>query len=500
MNRLIFLICCMSIFATLAGQTPTTPAPPVIIRTTVDHNPDLPSINIYWRSSPTPGVTYYKVSKWHYTGNNPVPSSDDYADNIPGDSTHYETVEAEAAKGPLGFQVVAYIDAQHFSVGSRIDSTIFLTDTLNECEAQLKLHWNINWNWKGNISSHTIYLSYNGGPFTEATTVPGDATQAIVNIKRGGTILAYVLARRNNAAKDSASSQCIRVKSNMANIPAYMNADYGTVASGSAIVRFTIDPQSELTEFKLVRSKSPTGPFETIQTYNTDVDSISYADHVNTDKDAWYYKILAVNECGNEVDSSNIAGTVLLKAVQNETDVTLNWTPYEDWVSGVKTYVVQRKFGDADYITLNTTTNNSYQDHIDANQNVGAGSLVYYRIMARENSGNPHSSGNNTSVSNEVRVELNPNIRFKFDAFIPGSASNNTFYPVMDFIPESFTFKIFNRWGNLVFETNDPYNPVWDGTMNGKLVEQGVYTWQIQYSNSGEKTHVTHGTVTVIIP
>ncbi len=40
----------------------------------------------------------------------------------------------------------------------------------------------------------------------------------------------------------------------------------------------------------------------------------------------------------------------------------------------------------------------------------------------------------------------------------------------------SFNVKIYNRWGEIVWESND-INIGWDGTYNGKLVHQGTYTW-----------------------
>ena len=38
----------------------------------------------------------------------------------------------------------------------------------------------------------------------------------------------------------------------------------------------------------------------------------------------------------------------------------------------------------------------------------------------------------------------------------------------------TFSFKIFNRWGEIVFETNDP-NIGWDGTNDGKQLEMDTY-------------------------
>lgn len=41
---------------------------------------------------------------------------------------------------------------------------------------------------------------------------------------------------------------------------------------------------------------------------------------------------------------------------------------------------------------------------------------------------------------------------------------------------------IFNRWGELIWESHDP-SVGWDGTYNGKLVQDGTYVWRARVSN-----------------
>jgi gliding motility-associated-like protein len=69
------------------------------------------------------------------------------------------------------------------------------------------------------------------------------------------------------------------------------------------------------------------------------------------------------------------------------------------------------------------------------------------------------------------------------DAFTPdGDGLNDEFAPVfqVDFEIESYEFYIFDRWGNVMFNTKDP-NAGWNGKKNnieGDPVN-GVYTWMI---------------------
>lgn len=59
----------------------------------------------------------------------------------------------------------------------------------------------------------------------------------------------------------------------------------------------------------------------------------------------------------------------------------------------------------------------------------------------------------------------------------PGDLSNNVFYPFVDFI-EDIRMRIFNRWGELVFESRD-INVGWDGYYRGQLSPQDVYAVQL---------------------
>ena len=69
------------------------------------------------------------------------------------------------------------------------------------------------------------------------------------------------------------------------------------------------------------------------------------------------------------------------------------------------------------------------------------------------------------------------------NAFTPNeSGVNDVFLPVMTSGIDIYEYKltICNRWGEVVFIS---YNPAegWDGRYNGKVVQNGVYVWQIDY-------------------
>jgi gliding motility-associated-like protein len=67
------------------------------------------------------------------------------------------------------------------------------------------------------------------------------------------------------------------------------------------------------------------------------------------------------------------------------------------------------------------------------------------------------------------------------NAFTPnGDEVNQTFKPVFNagFTAEDFTLEIFNRYGELIFETRDP-NMGWDGVYGDFIVPEGTYIWKV---------------------
>ncbi len=83
------------------------------------------------------------------------------------------------------------------------------------------------------------------------------------------------------------------------------------------------------------------------------------------------------------------------------------------------------------------------------------------------------------------------------NAFTPGRFGENSSIKVKGFGIGQMTFRIFNRWGQKVFETNDR-RVGWDGTVNGKLqpMDVYVYTLEIKYTDGTTKTQ--KGDITLI--
>lgn len=99
-------------------------------------------------------------------------------------------------------------------------------------------------------------------------------------------------------------------------------------------------------------------------------------------------------------------------------------------------------------------------------------------------------------------VEVDPYVTLYIpNAFTPDADGlNDTFGALgLNFEHESFEFEIFDRWGGLMWQTDNPFH-WWDGThMNsGERVKQGMYVWRIsvRHFNTFEPK-ILVGTVTL---
>jgi gliding motility-associated-like protein len=73
------------------------------------------------------------------------------------------------------------------------------------------------------------------------------------------------------------------------------------------------------------------------------------------------------------------------------------------------------------------------------------------------------------------------------DAFTPnGDGQNDYLFPFLTNNLKLGYFKIFNRWGNLLYATNSP-KPGWDGTYNGVVQPSGTYVWIAEATYSDGK-------------
>jgi len=107
------------------------------------------------------------------------------------------------------------------------------------------------------------------------------------------------------------------------------------------------------------------------------------------------------------------------------------------------------------------------------------------------------STGCKDSVYHVLKVEGNCYIAVP-TAFTPnGDGLNDYLYPLNAYKATNLIFRVYNRFGELIFETKD-WTRKWDGTKNDLQQPAGTYIWMLSYNDAANKKVSLRGTTVLI--
>ena len=106
------------------------------------------------------------------------------------------------------------------------------------------------------------------------------------------------------------------------------------------------------------------------------------------------------------------------------------------------------------------------------------------------------------SLSKEVTIEVLPlecdePLVFVPNTFTPNGDGKNDVLYVRSSILKEFTLRIYNRWGELIFESNS-LDKGWDGTFRGMNCEQGVYDYYLKGTCINDESIIKKGNISLI--
>jgi gliding motility-associated-like protein len=80
-------------------------------------------------------------------------------------------------------------------------------------------------------------------------------------------------------------------------------------------------------------------------------------------------------------------------------------------------------------------------------------------------------------------------------AFTPNrDGKNDLFHPFIFGNLKQYEFIIYNRWGQVIFQTKE-FAKAWDGTFSGYMLESNIYVWTCTFQLEGEEIKQEKGTV-----
>ena len=408
-------------------------------------------------------------------------------------STYYLFTTGTPCSSSESFCVAAVDSCYNKSNLSNSQVSLYLQQAPDQCSHSNTLSWNGYENLVPAVGSYKVYHSVNGGPFTVlGTTSSKVGTLIDSNLDTKQTICYYVQVVDSAHPNITASSNIICYQVTTPPKPKFDYLRTATVINNSTQneVDGYMAKGGGIAEYIIKRANAPGAEeLEVGSVKATNSNNISFIDPTaNPNNQSYTYKIFCQDSCDFITDSTNIGETMYLTATGDNSGInTLSWNDYAAWTGGVDTYNIYRDEDNGPFTKIAsiayTGNGGAFTDDVSPII-TGQGSFGYY-VQAIEQGPNGYGFID-TSTSNIAIAYQDPRMYIP-NAFNPKGTDNKVFIPVGVFVDlQNYDFTIFDRWGQLLFETND-VTKGWDGTFGGKLVEEGVYVYHIQYtSGKGE--------------
>jgi len=242
------------------------------------------------------------------------------------------------------------------------------------------------------------------------------------------------------------------------------------------------EPQNYLAQGYIISRSIDNSNFDILDTIST----TTFSDpELFTQSTQYFYKIQYYDACGNLSAESIIASPVLLVS---EYDKTLVWSEYEGWIDGVIEYILEKYDENGQLIeSIPLGLSTSYNEDYATNSY----QYVLYKIVAV-----PFDLTNGNVDSNILEVIYRSKVTFP-NAFSPDGDGLNDVFNFKSRYVTAVKMKIYNRWGELVYQTNE-VDRGWDGTINGKPAPLGAYIHHTELTDDMGITFVKSGEIILI--
>ena len=465
--------------AWFSDPLPTTPCMLDVV--TVDAATQ--NIVLSWQASPDPDIMGYFICQ-----GSPCMA----LDTVWGQNNTTYTCTTRSSDSVNAFRIYAFDSCFSASALTEPYNNIVLGMNAQHCTRDIVFSWNEYINMPGNVAQYTMYLKYDNAPFRAVANEPATSLGLTYSIPAGvRQVKAYIMACNTGNTKTACSN--IKTFDMMTVDTADFIYTLGVSVDepGEALeVKILTDTLFAATGYNLYR-RADVGSFQRIRTIPPSANPV--IDVVDNDVDLsahrYTYYISVWDECELlEKTSKRVAQIYATLSSDNGVN-TISWTPYDGEGNLLGYNLLQKTESDPSWHPLANTQSCTVTD------NTAQYGRVWYRVEAEYT--NPQNGRRCTALSQIVEYHGKPTVWLP-NAFTPKRDNNNRFMPKTMFVKtEGYTMRIYNRFGLLVFETDDINQP-WDGKYKGKLVPSGCYVYMIQYMGDDNYSQILTGTVTVL--
>jgi len=196
------------------------------------------------------------------------------------------------------------------------------------------------------------------------------------------------------------------------------------------------------------------------------------------------YIVNYLDECRNRSNLGDLACTIYLTIEDNR---LLIWNDYSGWRNGVKQYIVEVYDENGNFQNeVNVGRDNLFEDIENANQQIRQ-----YRIRGESNDDPSLIVFSNYIIKVAESILIMPN------SFTPDGDGLNDYFKPEGTEMDQYNLKIFTRYGNIIFETDDQ-NIGWDGTYNGDEMPPTTFIYIIEAVDVLGKKYNMNGQVLIV--
>jgi gliding motility-associated-like protein len=368
-------------------------------------------------------------------------------------------------------------------------TNIYLQAETDICTRSNILNWNAYENWANGVERYEVYFGENGFQFQYL----GETTNTSFsheNISLFSDFCYIVKAIKSDEEEVTSMSNKFCINNAVTDEPVFCEIESIVSTESGLEINILFDQNNTGTSIFQIERAQAGGEFISVGNLLGLAGSETFIDINASNTTNYRYRISIIDECELPIVVSNTAGNIVLSTGISEdfNQILLDWRAL-----ALPNLINQEVFKiepevSLDEILIETLIANARQttDDISEFETIG---LLCYRIEAI-------TDKNGRFISNQACTEIDPIIYTPNTLRIGGKSG--PFKPVITFASnESYRLLVFNRLGEILFETND-LNKGWDGFFQGKAVPLGVYVWQVSYRSGTGKFFEKSGKVTVI--
>jgi gliding motility-associated-like protein len=369
--------------------------------------------------------------------------------------------------GPLTYSIAAFDSCYTASTpptnqtSAKADehTTVFLSGVYSECGSFATLYWSNYAGWE--IDHYTLFYHE---PNQNWVSIPNLNVNQHTLVLTNTATYEFVVQAYNSDGR-STFSNVIQITATASPPPSINYLTTASVIGQQINLKHFVDTSGNVSEVAFEwqqkdGSFQEVGRIQVFLPFSSFIHTEANVEQINT------YRAVIIDSCGNPTTISNVVQTTVLTLVGDSINLTntLNWTPYIGFDGTTVDYEIYRSIdGNLNPIPISNTGPGvySYMDFVSSE--IVRNKLCYF-VVAIE--GVNQYGFAETANSNLTCGEFSPTV------YVPSAFTPDGFNPL--FRPEYsymnfpyFHMEIYDRWGQIIYETNDPIAG-WNGTlMNG---------------------------------